>query len=107
MSEKCSIIGHWAGDAACKFSGKGSGPRSASTPATAGGSTAPAASLREVVYLSNASAGRMEAYPAHLQGSPAKSDKSGKGSEGILSPQIRRTAVARIMRDRQPAGGVR
>ena len=71
------------------------------------GAPRPLQSLREVVYLSNASAGRMEAYPAHLQGSPAKSDKPGKGSEGILSPQIRRTAVARIMRDRQPAGGVR
>ena len=56
----------------------------------------------EVVYLSNVSAGRMEACPAHLQGSPAKSDQSGKGSGSIFSPQIRRTAAAGIMRDSPP-----
>ena len=84
---KCGIIGHWAGDPACKFRGKGSGAKGATIPATTGENAAPAAepaavkpqaylatvdedSKCEVVYLSNASAGRMEAYPAHLQNSP-------------------------------------
>ena len=49
----------------------------------------------------------MEAYPAHLQNSPTKSDKSGKGSGGIFYPQIRHTAAAGIMRDSPPEGSDR
>ena len=49
----------------------------------------------------------MVAYPAHLQNSPAKSNKSGKGSGGIFPPQIRSTAAAGIVRDSPPEGSDR
>ena len=101
---------------------RGSGPKGAATPATTGGGTAPAArpalvakpqaylatvhgdSECEVVYLSNASAGRMEAHPAHLQGSPAKSDKSGIAP--AYSPH-RSGAQPPGHHARQPTGGIR
>ena len=40
---RCGIVGHWAGDAACKFTGKGSTPKGAATPAPTGGNGTSAA----------------------------------------------------------------
>ena len=118
---KCGVIGHWAGDAACKFSGKGANPKggtlaqsgSPGIPAAKPAAPKPQAYMAmveesdaecEVVYLSNQVAGHMEGYPAELKSSPAKSDKSGKGRGGVFSPQLRRTAAASIMRDAPPEG---
>ena len=118
---KCGVIGHWAGDAACKFSGKGANPKD-NAPAQSGSSGVPAAKPAapkpqaymatveesddecEVVYLSNQTASHMEGYPAELKSSPAKSEKLGKGRGGVFSPQIRRTAAANTMRDAPPEG---
>ena len=55
-------------------------------------------SEEEVVFLSNASTGRMEAYPAHLQSSPVKSDRTGKG------PEAPDAAVDLVLRGGGPEG---
>ncbi|OLP87405.1 hypothetical protein AK812_SmicGene31376 [Symbiodinium microadriaticum] len=97
---RCGVVGHWAGDAECRFKGnaKGAAGKPSATPAQSGGAPKPAPPKPqaymaveesdeddEVVIVSN-SGSQAHGYMAMK----ASSTKTGKGS-GVLAPRMRLT----------------
>ena len=109
---RCGVVGHWAGDAECRFKGnaKGAAGKPSATPAQSGGAPKPAPPKPqaymaveesdeedEVVILNSGS--QAHGYMAMK----ASSNKTGKGS-GVMVPRMRRSAASATMRDSPPAG---
>ena len=113
---RCGVVGHWAGDAECRFKGnaKGTAGKPSPTPAPSGGTgkgqTAPKAQAYmaveesdddEVVILSHSGS------PTHdYMAVKASPSRAGKG-RGVMVPQMRRSAASAIMRDSPPPGSDR
>ena len=109
---RCGVVGHWAGDAECRFKGnaKGAAGKPSATPAQSGGAPKPAppkpqacmaveeSDDDEVVILSN-SGSQAHGYMAMK----TSSTKTGKGS-GVLAPRMRRSEASATMRDSPPPG---
>ena len=109
---RCGVVGHWAGDAECRFKGnaKGAAGKPSATPAQSGGAPKPAppkpqaymaveeSDDDEVVILSN-SGSQAHGYMAMK----SSSTKTGKGS-GVLAPRMRRSEASATMRDSPPPG---
>ena len=109
---RCGVVGHWAGDAECRFKGnaKGAAGKPSATPAQPGGAPKPAppkpqaymaveeSDDDEVVILSN-SGSQAHGYMAMK----SSSTKTGKGS-GVLAPRMRRSEASATMRDSPPPG---
>ncbi|OLP90155.1 hypothetical protein AK812_SmicGene28317 [Symbiodinium microadriaticum] len=109
---RCGVVGHWAGDAECRFKGnaKGAAGKPSAAPAQSGGVSKPAppkpqaymaveeSDEDEVVILSN-SGSQAHGYMAMK----ASSTKTGKGS-GVLAPRMRRSEASATMRDSPPPG---
>ena len=109
---RCGVVGHWAGDAECRFKGnaKGAAGKPSATPAQSGGAPKPAppkpqaymaveeSDDDEVVILSN-SGSQAHGYMAMK----SSSTKTGKGS-GVFAPRMRRSEASATMRDSPPPG---
>ena len=109
---RCGVVGHWAGDAECRFKGnaKGAAGKPSAIPAQSGGAPKPAppkpqaymaveeSDDDEVVILSN-SGSQAHGYMAMK----SSSTKTGKGS-GVLAPRMRRSEASATMRDSPPPG---
>ena len=110
---RCGVVGHWAGDAECRFKGnaKGAAGKPSATPAQPGGTPKPVSPKPQAYMAVEESDGEDEVVILSNSGSQAhgymamkaSSTKTGKGS-GVMAPRMRRSAASATMRDNPPPG---